>query len=91
MELTKGRVMTDFNYNEFSTDVLINALKREKSYIQLLQSDCKHFARKIERRRGYSHKALEAYAQTIGTKQLLITKAQEEVAELESVIAQRAA
>ena len=83
--------MTDFNYNEFSTDVLINALKREKSYIQLLQSDCKHFARKIERRRGHSHKALEAYAQTIDTKQLLITKAQEEVAELESVIAQRAA
>ena len=83
--------MSDFNYTEFSTEVLIDALKREKSYIQLLQSDCKHFARKIERRRGYSHKALEAYAQTIDIKQRLITNAQEEVAELESVIAQRAA
>lgn len=83
--------MTDFNYNEFSTEVLIGALKREQSYIQLLQSDCKHFARKIERRRGYSHKALEAYAQTIQAKQRLISNAQQEVAELQSVIAQRAA
>jgi len=83
--------MTDFKYNEFSTEVLIGALKREQSYIQLLQSDCKHFARKIERRRGYSHKALEAYAQKIETKQRLISNAQQEVAELKSVIAQRAA
>ena len=83
--------MTDFNYNEFSTEVLIDALKSEKSYIRLLQSDCKHFARKIERRRGYSHKALEAYAQAIEVKQRLIANAQEEVAELESVIAQRVA
>lgn len=83
--------MTDFNYNEFSNQVLIDALKREKSHIQLLQSDCKHFARKIQRRRGYSRKALDAYAQTIETKQRLITNAQQEVAELESVIAQRAA
>ena len=83
--------MTNFNYNEFSNQVLIDALKREKSYIQLLQSDCKHFARKIQRRRGYSQKALDAYAQTIETKQRLITNAQQEVAELESVIAQRVA
>ena len=83
--------MTDFNYNEFSTEVLISSLKSEKSYIQRLQSDCKHFARKIERRRGYSHKTLEAYAQTIEVKQRLIANAQQEVAELESVIAQRAA
>ncbi len=83
--------MTDFNYNEFSTEVLIDALKREQSYIQLLQSDCKYFARKIERRRGYSHKALKAYAQTIETKQRFISNAQQEVAELQSVIAQRAA
>ena len=83
--------MTDFNYDEFSTEVLIDALKREQSYIQLLQSDCKHFARKIQRRRGYSHKALQAYAQTIEAKQRLIISAQQEVAELESQIAQRAA
>ena len=83
--------MTDFNYDEFSTEVLINALKSQKSRIQIHQSDCKHFAKKIQRRRGYSHKALEVYAHNIQVKQHLIAKAQEEVAELEAVITSRAA
>jgi len=83
--------MTNLNYSEFSTEVLADALKREKSYIQLKQSDCKFFDRKIQRRRGYSHKALEAFAYKIEIAQRLIEKAQEEVAELESVIAQRVA
>ena len=85
--------MTDFNYDEFSTEVLINALKNQKSRIHIHQSDCKRFAKKIQRHqgRGYSHKALEAYAYNIEVKKHLIAKAQEEVAELEAVISSRAA
>ena len=83
--------MTDFNYDEFSTEVLINALKNQKSRIQIHQSDCKRFAKKIQRRRGYSHKTLEAYAYNIEVKKHLIAKAQKEVAELEAVISSRAA
>lgn len=83
--------MTDFNYDEFSTEVLISALKSQKSRMQIHQSDCKRFAKKIQRRRGYSHEALKAYAYNIKVKQHLIAKAQKEVAELEAIIASRAA
>jgi len=81
--------MTDFNYNEFSTDVLVDALKREESQIKWLQSDCKFLDKKIQRGRGYSLKKLDGFARSIEIKQALIRQAQQEVAELQSVIAQR--
>ena len=82
--------MTDFNYDKFSTEVLINALKREQFSLAHMESENKRFAKKIQRRRGYSRAALEAYRDGIEIRKRQILRIQEEISELESVIAQRA-
>jgi len=83
--------MSDFDYSQHSTDVLVSALKEEHSYIARKEAQCRKLAKKIKKARGYSHKTLAIMASNLKTYERMVEMAKEEAAELKSVIAQRAA
>lgn len=83
--------MSDFDYSQHSTDVLVSALKEENSYIARKKAECRRLAKRIKKARGYSHRALAIMSENLKTYERMVEMAREEAAELESVIAQRAA
>ena len=83
--------MTNFDYRQQSTELLMNHLRVERSHIELKESQCRRLEKEIQNRRGYSDTMLNVMAHNLKTYTRMVEIAKKEALAIEAVIMERVA
>ena len=81
--------MTDFNYSEYNTETLQNAIARCEDDIRDIKSRCKSYLKKIKNPRGYSALKLNYFSTYITHSITMLKHLEQEIAECQEEIAKR--